>query len=61
MHARTGHNAVAVGDCDSRKQEDDVDSSLGDYGFCIVRIRIDESLEQVDRRNTNNGRGEFDF
>ena len=58
---RTRHDAVAVGDCDSRKQEGDVDCSLGDYGFCIVRVGIDEGLEQVDRRNADDRRGEFDF
>lgn len=38
-----------------------MDSSLGDYGFCIVRVGIDESLEQMDRRDADDGRGKFDF
>lgn len=61
MCVRAGHNAIAVSNCDSRKQEDDMDSSLGDYGFCIVRVGIDESLEQMDRRDADDGRGKFDF
>ncbi len=38
-----------------------MDSSWGDYGFCMVRVDIDEGLQQVDRRNADNGRGELDF
>lgn len=61
MRTRTGHEAVTVGDCDRGKQENEMDSGLGQYGFFIIRIGIDKGLEQVDGRNADDSRGEFDF
>ena len=38
-----------------------MDSGLGQDGFLIICLGIDEGLEQMDGRNADNGGGEFDF
>ena len=47
VSAGAGHDAVAEGDGDSRKQENKMDAGLRHYRLFIVRAGIDESFQEM--------------
>ena len=55
------HQAVGVGNGHGAEQEDHVDDGLVHQHLFFVVGGVDEGLEQVDRRDADDGRGQFDL
>ena len=58
---RTGHELVCVCHREGRKYERHVNDHLPHDRFLGYMLGIDESLEQMDRGDPDQGRGQFDL
>src|SRR5512144_2688545 len=50
---RRRHDAIDGGDRERRHEERDVDAGLRDQHLRLVRLRVDERLEQMNRRDAD--------
>jgi hypothetical protein len=55
------HDAVAVGNRQRRDQEHQVDAGLCKQGLLVIGPGVDEGLQEVNGRGTNDGRSELDL
>src|SRR5512134_3056386 len=55
------HDAIDRGDRERRQQEGDVDHRLPQHRLRIVRRRVDERLQQMDRRDADDRGRELDL
>jgi hypothetical protein len=55
------HDAVAVGNRQRRDQEHQVDAGLCKQGLLVIGPGVDEGLQEVNGRDTNDGRSELDL
>src|SRR6478609_9115905 len=61
MAALRRKDAVDRRDRHGRQQEGAVDDGLVEQRLVVVRLRVDEGAQQVDRRDADDRRGELDL
>jgi len=61
MFGRVGHQLVDVGNRHGRNDEGHVDEGLPQQNLFIEVGGVDEGLEQMDRRNADDGSGQLDL